>query len=104
MTGKPPKQPRRPKHVPQRTCVVCREKTDKRQLTRIVNNQEEGIVIDPTGKKTGRGAYVCHKATCWEKIAKGQILDQALKVPVSAETKAALLAQYQVKIKVMSHA
>ena len=103
MTSKKPKQPRRPKHIPQRTCVICREKSDKRRLTRIVNNQEEGIVIDPTGKMAGRGAYVCQKASCWETLERSTVLDQALKTPVSAAQKAALVAQYKQK-EVVSHA
>ena len=103
MTVKNPRQPRRPKHIPQRTCMVCREKNDKRRLTRIVNNQEEGILIDPTGKKTGRGAYVCQKDSCWETISRSNALELALKTPVSAEQKAALVAQYKQK-EVVSHA
>ena len=103
MTVKKPRQPRRPKHIPQRTCMVCREKNDKRRLTRIVNNQEEGILIDPTGKKTGRGAYVCQKDSCWETISRSNALELALKTPVSAEQKAALVAQYKQK-EVVSHA
>lgn len=105
MTRKKNSQPRRPKHVPQRTCVICREKTDKRRLTRIVNNENEGVIVDPTGKKSGRGAYVCDKAACWEKLGRSDVLDKALKVQIDAATKAALLAQFQKKLpEVVGHA
>ena len=81
------KQPRRQKHVPQRTCVVCREKKDKRDLLRIVNNAEEGVIIDLTGKKNGRGAYVCHSADCWIKVEKSTVLDSALRASVEPDKK-----------------
>ena len=79
------KQPRRQKHVPQRTCVVCRDKMDKRELLRIVNNPDEGIIIDLTGKKTGRGAYVCTKTACWDKVVQTSVLNGALRTPIKSE-------------------
>lgn len=87
------KAPRRQKHIPQRTCVICREKKEKRDLIRIVNHAEEGIIIDPTGKKNGRGAYICHAPACWEKMIKTPILDKALRAEVSSDVKKSLLAQ-----------
>jgi predicted RNA-binding protein YlxR (DUF448 family) len=73
------KQPRRPKHVPQRTCIVCREKFDKRRLTRIVRTPDEGVVVDFTGKQNGRGAYLCDQVSCWDSaLEKTQLLNQAL--------------------------
>ena len=80
------KQGRRPKHVPQRTCVVCHQKTDKRRLTRIVRVPEVGIVVDLTGKQNGRGAYICDQPICWDKLLRDRgILSQALKVAVRDE-------------------
>lgn len=74
---------RRPKHVPQRTCVACREQSAKRTLTRIVRTTEGTVEIDPTGKKNGRGAYLCDRRVCWERgLAKG-ILARALNVEIS---------------------
>ncbi len=88
------KQPHRPKHVPQRTCFVCREKGDKRQLTRLVRTPEGSVVIDPTGKQNGRGAYLCDQSACWEKVlANGRLLNQALKTTVSEADLAAIAAQ-----------
>ncbi|WP_420628676.1 RNase P modulator RnpM [Candidatus Leptofilum sp.] len=89
--SKKKKQPARPKHVPQRTCFVCREKRDKRQLTRLVRTPEGPVVVDPTGKQNGRGAYLCENLACWEKVAaNGRLLNQALKTEVSAEDLAAI--------------
>jgi hypothetical protein len=73
--------------------VVCRQKFDKRRLTRIVHNTEAGVSVDPTGKRNGRGAYLCDQPTCWEKIGhKPDILAQALKTTITAEELAEILA------------
>ncbi|HUV28290.1 MAG TPA: YlxR family protein [Anaerolineales bacterium] len=60
-----PKKPRKGKHVPQRTCVGCREVHSKRLLIRVVRNTE-GIFVDSTGKMAGRGAYLHEQRRCWE--------------------------------------
>lgn len=82
----------RPKHVPQRMCVVCRDKTGKRALTRIVRLSDGTVVVDPTGKQNGRGAYLCDKTTCWERAAASDVLGQALRTTVSSDTRAYLSA------------
>lgn len=83
----------RQKHIPQRTCIVCKQKTDKRQLTRIVRTTDAGVVADPSGKRNGRGAYVCDQPACWEKAINGRLLVQALLIPeLTAPEKEALLA------------
>lgn len=77
---------RRPKHVPHvpvRTCIICRERDAKRQLTRIVRQPDGDVVLDPTGKMNGRGAYICDSPVCWERAAQGQGLGKALKVEIS---------------------
>ncbi len=76
-----PKKPRRHKHVPQRTCVGCREVLPKRSLIRIVRSSQ-GVQIDPTGKLDGRGAYLHDRRSCWERGLKGS-LAAALKVGIS---------------------
>lgn len=90
---------RKVKHVPMRTCVACREKIDKRQLTRIVrtpvgedNGVTAGVVVDPTGKRNGRGAYLCTKPSCWERAVKRRILDSALKIDLTETEREMLLA------------
>ena len=87
------KQGQRPKHVPQRTCIVCRQKTDKRRLTRIVYTPENQVVVDKSGKQNGRGAYVCDQVECWQKMtSKPGILNQALKTTLSSESLAEIAA------------
>lgn len=80
--------------MPQRTCVICRQKKDKRELIRIVRTSDEGVVVDPTGKRNGRGAYLCSDLACWEKaMTNGRLLNQALKTNLSREDLAAIAAQ-----------
>ncbi len=85
-------RPVRRKHIPQRMCVVCRQKWDKRALTRIVRTPDAGVVIDPTGKRNGRGAYLCTQATCWDKAVHKQALDKALQIELTTEEREAILA------------
>ena len=78
-----PKKPvQRVKHIPQRTCVGCRTVLPKRQMIRLVRTAE-GILVDPTGKLAGRGAYLHDRRECWERALKGA-LSHALKVEPSA--------------------
>lgn len=77
-TSKPTKT--RQKHVPQRMCAVCRETNAKRTLTRVVRTSDTGFEVDPTGRANGRGAYICDKASCWEKAAGTPVLARALRV------------------------
>lgn len=72
---------KRVKHVPQRTCVGCRQVLPKRSLIRLVRTPE-GIKIDPTGKMTGRGAYLHDSRSCWELGLKGG-LAHALKADLT---------------------
>lgn len=81
----------RQKHVPQRTCIVCRQKRDKRELTRLVLTPA-GLVVDQTGKRNGRGAYLCERRDCWDKIVLGRFLEHALRAPVTASDKATIAA------------
>jgi predicted RNA-binding protein YlxR (DUF448 family) len=78
-------QPARRKHVPQRSCVICGEKRDKRSLVRIVRSAEGHLQLDPTGKLEGRGAYLCEKVSCWERAVSGQALNRALRMTLTDE-------------------
>ena len=87
------KQPHRPRHIPQRSCVVCRQKYDKRQLIRLVHTPDAGVIVDLTGKRNGRGAYLCDQPACWDKInEKPDILAQALKTTITAAELAAIIS------------
>jgi hypothetical protein len=78
----------RVKHIPQRTCVGCRETLAKRQLLRIVRTTD-GVQVDPTGKLAGRGAYLHDKPSCWMRGLKGA-LAHALKTELTKDDRARL--------------
>ena len=74
-----PKVPSTPtKHVPTRTCVACRKESAKRELVRLVRAADGSVEIDVTGKKSGRGAYLCLSQECWNDALKGGRLEYAL--------------------------
>jgi hypothetical protein len=81
------------KHIPQRTCIVCRETKNKRELIRVVRTPEGAVIVDPTGKANGRGAYVCRQSSCYEQGLKKERLAQALKVKLSPDEIVALQAE-----------
>ena len=80
----------RPRHVPQRTCVACRQVNAKRGLVRVVRTPVGTIEIDETGKKAGRGAYLCRTRDCWANALQKKSLDYALKTAIGLEDKARL--------------
>jgi predicted RNA-binding protein YlxR (DUF448 family) len=85
---KPPKV----RHVPQRTCVSCRQVRPKRELVRVVRTPEGHVELDATGKKSGRGAYLCARRSCWEPaLARGK-LEHEFELTLLAEDRAALEA------------
>jgi len=73
------------KHVPQRTCIGCREAKPKRELIRIVRTQSGAVELDPTGKRSGRGTYLCNAESCWQAGLKKERLDRALRTKIAAE-------------------
>jgi len=74
---------KRRKHSPQRTCIVCRKTAGKRTLIRLVRSAEQGVVVDPTGKLAGRGAYLCDNPTCWDDAARTGVLEKALRISLT---------------------
>jgi predicted RNA-binding protein YlxR (DUF448 family) len=85
------KQSPRVKHVPQRTCIACREIAGKRGLIRVVRT-EQGVMVDPTGKKAGRGAYIHPTRSCMTMVLQSNRLNQALRTNVTAEDRKQLEA------------
>ena len=73
------------KKVPMRQCVGCGEKKRKKEMMRILRTTENEIILDKTGKKNGRGAYICSSPECLKKAVKSKGLERALKTAVSAE-------------------
>lgn len=64
------------KRQPQRTCMGCNQKKEKKELIRVVKNQKNEISIDRIGKKEGRGAYLCEDKNCLEKLKKSKRLEK----------------------------
>lgn len=73
------------KSNPQRTCMGCNQKKDKKDLIRIVKNKKNEIKIDRTGKLDGRGAYICDDIECLEKVIKTKRLERTLDIKISQE-------------------
>lgn len=73
------------KKKPMRLCVGCQEMKPKRELIRVVRTPEEKLEIDYTGKKSGRGAYLCPQQSCLESAVKGKRLEKSLKQKISSE-------------------
>lgn len=84
------KQPKKQKHIPLRTCISCRDTKSKRELLRVVRTPDGHVQIDATGKKSGRGAYLCAKRSCWENAIKRHRLEQEFEVALSEEDRAEL--------------
>ncbi|MBI2861308.1 MAG: YlxR family protein [Chloroflexi bacterium] len=78
------------KHIPQRSCVACRTVRAKRELIRVVRTLSESVEIDQTGKKAGRGAYLCPDKACWTSALQKRSLEYALRISLDQATRLAL--------------
>lgn len=78
------------RHTPERTCVICGTKAAKRELIRVVFTPTGGCVVDELGKRNGRGAYLCHRDSCWDRAIIGGKLSHALRGNVTDEDKEGL--------------
>lgn len=83
-----PKQRR----VPERTCIACKQVRPKRELIRIVRTSDGHVELDPTGKKSGRGAYLCARRSCWEPALRKGKLEHEFELTLLPEDRAALEA------------
>jgi len=79
------------KHIPQRTCVACRQIRDKKYLIRLVRAKNGAVEIDTSIKKPGRGAYLCPKKDCWEVALRRKHLEYALRTKLSDDNRQALV-------------
>ena len=75
----------KPKKIPMRMCVGCREMKPKRELIRVVRSPEGEVSMDPVGKKPGRGAYVCRNTECLKRAIKQRQLERQLEVQLTEE-------------------
>lgn len=87
------------KHTPQRTCVACRQVKAKPELVRLVRTPDGDIEFDKTGKKNGRGAYVCPSSECWEKTLAGKQLERTLRLTLSEKKREELKKSGRILIK-----
>ena len=82
------------KKTPLRQCIGCREMKAKSELIRVVKSPEEKISLDLTGKKPGRGAYICRDESCFNRIIKSKALSRAFKTQISDDIVTELQQQF----------
>ena len=80
------------KHIPMRTCIVCRAQKDKSELVRIVKSSDGAITVDRSGKAAGRGAYLCDTAECKSALVKRRVLNKVFKTQIDKSVYDALEA------------
>jgi predicted RNA-binding protein YlxR (DUF448 family) len=85
------------KKIPQRQCMGCRERMDKRQLIRVVRGTDGSVSLDFSGKAAGRGAYICPKEECLKKAQKSKALDRSLEVTIPEEVYERLAREIEVQ-------
>ncbi|MCI5951090.1 MAG: YlxR family protein [Anaerostipes sp.] len=73
------------KKVPMRQCVGCHNMVSKREMIRVIKTSDGQIMLDATGKKNGRGAYICNSRECLEKAIKSRSLERSLKAAIPSE-------------------
>ena len=78
-------KPQKVKKIPQRKCTGCGESFPKKDLIRVVRSPEGEVSLDFTGKKSGRGAYVCKNSQCFKKARKSKGLERSFKMAISSE-------------------
>lgn len=84
----------RRRKIPLRKCVACQQMKSKKEMIRIVRTPDNEIMIDLTGKKSGRGAYLCGQVSCFQLAQKSHALDRSLKASVGAEIYEQLAADF----------
>ncbi len=85
----------KPKKIPMRMCVGCREMKEKRELIRIVRTPEGEVALDAAGKRSGRGAYVCRQAECLRRAIRQKQLERQLEITLTPEITDALTAEME---------
>lgn len=83
------------KKIPLRQCIGCGEMKSKKEMFRVLKTEDEGIILDVTGKKNGRGAYICGNAECLVKAKKTKGLDRSFKMPVAVEVYDSLIKEIE---------
>ena len=83
----------KPRKIPMRMCVGCREMKEKKELIRVVRSPEGDVSLDPGGKKPGRGAYVCRSADCLKRAIRQKQLERQLEITMTDELSNELTAE-----------
>ena len=78
------------KKVPLRQCIGCGEMKNKKEMIRVLKTSEDSIILDGTGRKNGRGAYLCPSMECFQKAVKNKGLERSFKMPIPKEVYEAL--------------
>jgi len=84
-------QMKKTKHIPQRTCITCRKTGEKREFIRLVCLPEAEVEVDLTGRKPGRGSYLCINRKCWDLALNSGHIERALRTQLTAENKEKLV-------------
>ena len=79
------------KHIPQRTCVACHKVSAKRELIRLVRISDGSVEVDTSGKKAGRGAYICQVWQCWQTGLKSGRLEHVLQTTLTQDKREQLI-------------
>lgn len=82
------------KKIPLRQCIACRELKEKKDMLRIVKNGEGKVFLDFSGKASGRGAYICDKPECIEKLKKRRLIDKTFACRIDEEVYTAIEEEY----------
>ncbi|MBS5284164.1 MAG: YlxR family protein [Clostridiales bacterium] len=78
------------KKIPLRQCIGCQEMKNKREMIRVIKTAEDEILLDATGRKNGRGAYLCPSMECFRKAARSKGLERSFKMAIPKEVYEAL--------------
>ena len=73
------------KKIPLRQCICCGEMKSKKEMIRVIKTAEDQILLDATGRKNGRGAYLCPSMECFKKAVKGRGLERSFKMAIPRE-------------------
>ncbi len=84
----------RPRHIPDRRCVACGNQFPKHELHRVVRTPDGLVMVDPSGKRAGRGAYLCKSLGCWERGVSRAGLERSLGVSISGDTRNEIMDYY----------
>jgi predicted RNA-binding protein YlxR (DUF448 family) len=88
-----------PRKIPLRKCTGCGEMKDKREMIRVVRNDAGEFLLDTTGKKSGRGAYLCRNISCFTQARKHNGFGRSFRHPVPDEIYASLLVELETELK-----